>query len=112
MKDVDHHLGPQMFLRGTLVFSGKAHFEGHLVGNAMGQEDDLHATLLVSPDGRIDGIVQCPVLVVGGRVNGDVTVGELIVRPGGRVVGRVQCQRMHIDQGGLVEGPVAMETSA
>ena len=103
--DVHHHLGPQVQLRGHLTLAGCTHFEGTFHGEVHAQPDDDKVTLLVSPSGRVSGIVQCPVLVVGGLVEGDVTVGHLQVKSSGVVRGRVSCQKMTIEAGGRVEGP-------
>lgn len=108
---VDHQLGTQLVLRGELSFSGKAHFEGHLVGQIRGGQDDPQATLMVSPEGRVDGAISCPVLIVGGRVTGDIMVKNLTVRRGGRVSGRIWCESCCIDEGGTLEGPLVMEAA-
>jgi cytoskeletal protein CcmA (bactofilin family) len=66
--------------------------------------------LLVAPGAVIRGDVYGSEIVVGGEVRGGVNAGERVEIQAGAVVdGDIRAQRLHIADGGRVNGQITME---
>ncbi|RXD90120.1 bactofilin family protein, partial [Xanthomonas perforans] len=56
---VDTLIGPQVVIRGDLMFSGGLYVEGRILGKVIA-EDGASATLTVAEQGSIEGEVRAP----------------------------------------------------
>jgi len=66
--------------------------------------------LLVAPGALIRGDVFAPEIVAGGEIHGSVHAEERAeIQPGAVVEGDIQTQRLHIAEGGRVNGQITME---
>ncbi|ROR29714.1 bactofilin family protein [Inmirania thermothiophila] len=95
--------------RGTTVvgdvrFRGGLHVDGVVSGNIVAEEG-AEAMLTVSEEGRIEGEVRVPVVVLNGTVLGDVHAGEHIeLAPKARVSGNVYYGVIEMAAGAEVNG--------
>jgi cytoskeletal protein CcmA (bactofilin family) len=103
-RDVRISLGPDAEVTGKLSFSDATRLEGKLTGEVRGAD-----LLVIGSRATVDASVQAERLVVLGNVKGDV-IGKASVeiRAGGRLVGDVQTKSLVIEEGGVLEGRVAM----
>lgn len=105
---VDSLIGAKTGIEGDVFFVGVLRLEGSICGNVrapLGQP----GTLIVSEQGRIDGEVAAPHLVVNGTINGQVTGFETLeLRSSARVSGDVYYRLMDVRQGAIVEGRLAV----
>jgi cytoskeletal protein CcmA (bactofilin family) len=66
--------------------------------------------LLVAPGALIRGDVFAPEIVAGGEIHGSVHADERVeIQPGAIVDGDILTQRLHIAEGGRVNGQISME---
>jgi cytoskeletal protein CcmA (bactofilin family) len=68
---IDTLVGQNTVVHGDLKFVGGLHIEGVIRGNVTA-EDDGSSMLQLSENGRIEGEVNVPYIVLNGQVKGDV----------------------------------------
>jgi cytoskeletal protein CcmA (bactofilin family) len=87
---------------GRLVFQESVRIEGNFRGEVT--SNDL---VVITDQGRIEGRVRSPRLLVLGELRGDVTDSRLVVLgPRARVFGRIEADSLRISEGALLEGDV------
>jgi cytoskeletal protein CcmA (bactofilin family) len=74
---VDTLVGPQMTIRGDLQFSGGLYVEGRILGKVIAEEGKP-AMLTLAENGSIEGEIRAPVVVLNGRMEGDVHAEERV----------------------------------
>ncbi|MEW6337132.1 MAG: bactofilin family protein [Acidobacteriota bacterium] len=91
-------------IRGEVTFSELLRVHGHVVGTVSSDKE-----LLVGEGGIVEGEVTVGRLVVAGTVKGTVRAAErVVVHAGGRVIAEVHTPKLVVDEGGVLEGPVHM----
>lgn len=101
---VDTLVGPQVVIHGDLQFSGGLYIEGRVVGRVIA-EDGQKATLTLAEQGSIEGEVHAPVVVINGRLDGDVHAAERVeLASKARVCGNVHYQVVEMAAGAVVTG--------
>lgn len=101
---IDTVVGAQTRLEGDLSFSGGLHVDGVIKGNIVA-EPGSNAVLTVSEQGRIEGDVRVPNLVLNGAVEGDVHVSERVeLASHAKVVGNVYYALIEMAMGAEVNG--------
>lgn len=74
---IDTLIGAHVVIRGDLHFSGGLLIEGRVIGTVVAEEGQ-QAVVTLSQHGCIEGEVRAPVVVINGRVDGDVYAGERV----------------------------------
>lgn len=101
---VDTLIGPQVTLHGDLHFSGGLYVEGRIVGKVLA-EDGAKAVLTLAEQGSIEGEVRAPVVVINGRLDGDVHAAERIeLAAHARVQGNVHYKVVEMSAGAVLTG--------
>lgn len=101
---VDTLIGQQVVIRGDMGFSGGLYVDGHIVGKVVA-DDGAQATLTLSDQGSIEGEVRAPVVVINGRVEGDVYASERVeLAPNARVNGNIYYQVVEMRAGAQLTG--------
>ena len=101
---IDTVIGPQTRLEGDIHFSGGLHVDGTIKGNIIA-EPGTGAVLTVSDEGRIEGDVKVPNLVLNGSVQGDVHISEHVeLASHARVTGDVYYHMIEMAMGAEVNG--------
>ncbi len=101
---IDTLIGPQVTIHGDLVFSGGLYVEGRIHGKVIA-EDGARAMLTVAEQGRIEGEVQAPVVVINGELQGDVYASERIeLATKARVLGNVHYKVVEMRAGATLTG--------
>ena len=72
---IDTLIGPQVTIRGDVVFSGGLYIEGHIHGTVR-VEDGARGVVTLAEQGSIEGEVHAPVVVLNGRLDGNVHASE------------------------------------
>ncbi|MET0580438.1 MAG: polymer-forming cytoskeletal protein, partial [Pseudoxanthomonas sp.] len=86
---IDTLIGPQVTIHGDLVFSGGLYVEGRIHGKVIAEEGEP-AVLTLAEQGRIEGEVQVPVVILNGQLQGDVYAAERVeLAAKARVLGNV-----------------------
>lgn len=101
---IDTLIGAQMVIRGDLQFSGGLYVEGRIIGKVFA-EDGKPAMLTLAENGSIEGEVSAPVVVLNGRMDGDVHAGERVeLASKARVRGNVHYQVVEMAAGAQLTG--------
>jgi cytoskeletal protein CcmA (bactofilin family) len=101
---VDTLIGPQVVIRGDLQFSGGLYVEGRIVGKVIAQDGE-RATITLAENGSIEGEVRAPVVILNGRLDGDVYASERIeLAAKARVTGNVHYQVVEMLAGSVLTG--------
>lgn len=101
---VDTMIGPQVVIRGDLIFSGGLYIEGRVIGKLVAQ-DGQPASLTLAENGSIEGEVRAPVVVINGELNGDVYSSERIeLAAKARVQGNVHYKVVEMTAGSMLTG--------
>lgn len=74
---IDTLIGQQVVIRGDLYFTGGLLIEGRVIGKIVA-EDGQKAVLTLSQHGSIEGEVRAPVVIINGRLDGDVYASERV----------------------------------
>jgi cytoskeletal protein CcmA (bactofilin family) len=95
-------------IKGEVEFADLLRVHGRISGRIMSEHE-----LLVGEGGEVEGEVTVGRLVVAGTVRGTVRVKDRVVIHGtGRVVAEVFAPTLVVDEGGVLEGPVHMTRPA
>ena len=101
---IDTVIGAHTCLEGDLRFSGGLHVDGTIKGNIIA-EAGTQAVLTVSEQGRIEGEVRVPNLVLNGAVEGDVYVTERVeLASHAKVTGNVYYALIEMTMGAEING--------
>jgi len=87
---------------GRLVFQEPVRIEGNFRGEVSSSE-----LVVISDQGKVEGRVRSPRLLVLGELRGDIIDSRLVVLgPRARVFGRIETDSLRIAEGALLEGDV------
>lgn len=101
---VDTLIGPQVVIRGDFHFSGGLYVEGRIVGKVIA-DDGAGAVLTLAENGSIEGEVRAPMVVINGRLDGDIHASERVeLAPKARVHGNVHYQVVEMTAGAQLTG--------
>jgi len=101
---VDALIGPQVVIRGDVIFSGGLYVEGRIEGRVLA-EDGGKTVLTLAEQGHVEGEIRASVVVLSGRLDGDVHAGERVeLTPSARVNGNVHYQVVEMGAGAQLNG--------
>ncbi len=101
---IDTLIGPQVVLHGDLMFSGGLYVEGRIHGRVIA-EDGAPAVLTLAEQGRIEGEVHVPVVVINGELRGDIYAPERVeLAAKARVLGNVHYTVVEMRAGATLTG--------
>ncbi len=102
---VDALIGSQVVIRGDVEFSGGLYVEGRIQGKVVALEGASGANLTLAENGIIDGEIRAQVVVISGRMDGDVHASERVeLTPSARVNGNVHYQVVEMSAGAQLNG--------
>jgi len=102
---VDALIGSQVVIRGDVEFSGGLYVEGRIHGKVIAQEGASTATITLSDNGVVEGEIRAQVVVISGRMDGDVHASERVeLTPSARVNGNVHYQVVEMAAGAQLNG--------
>jgi cytoskeletal protein CcmA (bactofilin family) len=101
---VDTLVGAQVVIHGDLKFSGGLYVEGRIVGKVIAEEGQ-RATITLAENGSIEGEVRAPVVILNGRLDGNVYASERVeLAAKARVQGNVYYQVVEMLAGSVLTG--------
>ncbi len=101
---IDTLIGPQGTIHGDLVFSGGLYVEGRIHGKIIAEEG-AKAILTLAEQGRIEGEVQAPIVVINGELHGEVHASERVeLAARARVLGNVHYKVVEMRAGATLTG--------
>lgn len=101
---IDTLIGPQVTIHGDLVFSGGLYVEGRIHGKVVAQEGE-RGVVTLAEQGSIEGEIRAPVVVINGRMTGDVYADERIeLAAKARVQGNLHYKVVEMSAGAQLTG--------
>lgn len=95
-------IAPSTKFKGTLSGSDSVLIAGHFKG-----EIKCEGLVRVDREGRIQGTVNSPYVIVEGEINGDIMSAEHVeLRAGARVIGNINTIKIVMAEGCIVQGEV------
>lgn len=89
---------------GDLYFTGELQLEGKVTGNIIA-ENEKDAKLVIADTGVVEGEVRAPVVIVNGKVQGNIySTKHLELAAKGNVVGTVHYHSIEMVKGAQVNG--------
>lgn len=102
---VDGLIGPQMMVCGDVTFGGAMHVEGRVQGRVLAAEGAKTTVLTLAEQGFIEGEVRAAVVVLSGRMEGDVHASERVeLTSTARVTGNIHYQVVEMNAGAQLNG--------
>jgi cytoskeletal protein CcmA (bactofilin family) len=97
-------IAPSTKFKGTLSGSDSVLIAGHFKG-----EIKCESLVRIDREGRIQGIVNSPYVIVEGEINGDIMSAEHVeLRAGARVVGNINTVKIVMAEGCILQGEIQM----
>ena len=101
---VETLIGPHAVIRGDISFSGGLYVEGTIHGKVTA-DDGSAAVITIAENGHIEGEVRAPVVVISGRMSGDVYASERIeLAAHARVNGNIHYKVVEMAAGAMITG--------
>ncbi|GIX32735.1 MAG: cell shape determination protein CcmA [Lysobacterales bacterium] len=101
---VDTWIGPEVTIRGDVLFSGGLHVEGRVIGSVIA-EPGSESVLTVSERGSIEGEVRVPQVIIDGTLKGDVVASERVeLAARARIEGNIYYKVVQMAAGATVTG--------
>jgi len=101
---VETLIGHETEIAGNVHFSGGLHIDGVVKGNVTA-DSDSDSVAIVSEQGRIEGELRVPHILINGRVSGDVYAAErLDLAANARVEGDVYYRTIEMAGGAEING--------
>ena len=101
---IDTLVGPNSEVNGDVGFDGSCHVDGVIKGN-VSADSESESTLSISEDGRVEGGVTVPYVVLHGIVKGDVFASQRVeLGPTARVIGNVYYNLIEMAIGAEING--------
>jgi len=101
---VETLIGPRAVICGDVAFGGGFYVEGTIRGKVSAEEGS-GAVLTIADNGHIEGEVCAPVVVISGRMTGDIRAGERIeLAANARVVGNIHYKLVKMAAGAKITG--------
>lgn len=102
--DVVSIVGPGMTVDGDCSTEGTVRVEGRVEGTVRAAK-----AVVVGEDAEVVGDIHTQDAVVAGRVEGTIVAeSRLELKASSRVEGDIHCRRVTLEEGGFVEGRMAM----
>lgn len=97
-------IAPSTKFKGTLSGTDSLLIAGHFKG-----EIKCESLVRIDREGRIEGIINSPYVIVEGEINGDIMSAEHVeLRAGARVVGNINTVKIVMAEGCVLQGEVQM----
>lgn len=107
---VETLIGERVRICGDLHFSGGLYVEGRIEGAVVAEEPTSGAVLTLAESGCIEGEVTAPVVILNGRLIGDVHASERIeLGAGAKVEGNVYYKVVEMAAGATLTGRLIHE---
>jgi cytoskeletal protein CcmA (bactofilin family) len=102
---VETLIGKRVKITGDVHFAGGLYVEGSITGAVVADQNSSDTVLTVAEDGRIEGEVHAPNIVINGELSGDVHASERVeLGPNAKVQGNVHYKIVEMAAGAMLTG--------
>lgn len=103
-KEIETLIGENTVLQGTIRTKGSIRIDGRLEGNILEASQ-----VIVGQKGYVQGDITAQSVIIGGKVNGNVTALESIqLLSGAQLLGDIHTSVLSIGEGAIFEGHCVM----
>lgn len=103
-KEIETIIGEGTFFQGSIKSKGSIRIDGRLEGNIIEA-----AQVIIGSKGYVQGDITAQSVIIGGKVNGNVTALENIeLQPGSQLLGDIHTSTLSIGEGAVFEGHCMM----
>lgn len=89
---------------GDVSFGGELYLQGRVNGNLVAPNDS-NASLFLQESSEVIGEIRVPLLVVSGKVSGDIfSTRRISLKANAEVVGNIHYAEIHVEQGASING--------
>lgn len=107
---IDTLIGQNTHIKGDISFSGGLRIDGSVTGNITAKGDDK-SVLTISEQGKIEGEVRVPNLLINGSISGNVYTSEHVeLAPKAKVIGNLYYHLLEMAMGSEVNGQLIHQT--
>lgn len=91
-------------IKGDISASGDIRIDGELVGNI-----NAKGRLVIGPQGKVDGEINCNNIEISGYIKGKITVSELLtMKASAQIYGDIFAGKLSVEPGSLFTGSCSM----
>jgi cytoskeletal protein CcmA (bactofilin family) len=91
-------------IKGDIVANGDIRIDGELIGNI-----GAKGRLVIGPNGKIEGEIDCNNIEVSGYIKGKVKVSEMLtMKASARIFGELMAGKLSVEPGSLFTGTCTM----
>ncbi|MFW5822462.1 MAG: bactofilin family protein [Tangfeifania sp.] len=91
-------------IKGDISAGGDIRIDGELVGNI-----NAKGRLVIGPQGKVDGEVNCNNIEISGYIKGKISVSELLtMKASARIYGDIIAGKLSVEPGSLFTGSCSM----
>jgi cytoskeletal protein CcmA (bactofilin family) len=92
-------IGPNSEFKGDITANGTLRIDGKITGNIIAD------SVILANDASVVGDIKARNIVIGGRVDGNLTAEDIIeIKPTGQVFGDIHTRKLSVAEGGIFEG--------
>jgi len=103
-KEIETIIGENTIFQGSIKTKGSIRVDGRLEGSII----EAHQ-VIVGLKGYVQGDITANSVIIGGKVNGNVTAAENIqLQPGAQLLGDIHTSMLSIGEGAIFEGHCVM----
>ncbi len=103
-KEIETIIGENTLFQGTIKSKGSVRVDGRLEGSIVEASQ-----VIVGAKGYVQGDITAHSVIIGGKVNGNVTAVESIeIQPGAQLLGDIHTSTLSIGEGAVFEGHCVM----
>lgn len=91
-------------IKGDIIANGDIRIDGELIGNI-----DAKGRLVIGPNGKVDGEINCNNIEVSGYIKGKVNVSEMLtMKASAKIAGDIIAGKLSVEPGSLFTGTCTM----
>ena len=109
---IDTLVGKDTIVKGDIHYAGGLHVEGRVKGNLVSEASEK-TVLVVSENGYVEGDIKGPVIILNGRVDGNVySSNNLELAKCAKINGNVYYNLLEMEVGAEVNGSLIHQSAA
>ncbi len=94
-------------IKGDIIANGDIRIDGELIGNI-----DAKGRLVIGPNGKVDGEINCSNVEVSGFIKGKINVSEMLtMKASAKISGDILAGKLSVEPGSLFTGTCSMGDS-
>jgi cytoskeletal protein CcmA (bactofilin family) len=91
-------------IKGDIIANGDIRIDGELIGNI-----GAKGRLVIGPNGRVEGQIDCNNIEVAGYIKGKVIVSEMLtMKASAKILGELVAGKLSVEPGSLFTGTCTM----